>query len=132
MCEIRRDKIRNIAATLPPLEVFGDKTGDLLVLGWGSTYGAITSAVERCRGKGMRVSSAHLRYLEPMPTNVQDVLKGFRRVLVPEMNLGQLVRRIRADFLIDAISCTKMQGKPFLISEIQSKIESVLANGKVS
>lgn len=130
MCQLRQQKIRNIAKTIPPVKTFGDESGDLLVVGWGSTHGAITSAVERCREKGMSVSSLHLRHLEPMAPNVGDVLKRFKRVLVPEMNLGQLVRRLRADFLVDAISLPKIQGKPFMISEIESKIESLLRPGK--
>jgi 2-oxoglutarate ferredoxin oxidoreductase subunit alpha len=132
MCHLRREKIRNIAKTLPPATVFGDASGDLLVVGWGSTHGAITSAVERCRDKGMKVSSLHLRYLEPMALNVGDILKQFKRVLVPEMNLGQLVRRLRTDFLVDAVSLAKIQGKPFMIAEIESKIESMLRNGRAS
>ncbi len=130
MCKVRRDKIRNIAKTIPPVKTFGDESGDLLVVGWGSTHGAIMSAVERCRAKGMNVSSLHLRHLEPMAPNVGDVLKRFKRILVPEMNLGQLVRRLRADSLVDAVSLPKIQGKPFMISEIEAKIESMLQNGK--
>ncbi|MEK6677366.1 MAG: 2-oxoglutarate ferredoxin oxidoreductase subunit alpha, partial [Planctomycetota bacterium] len=132
MCLVRREKIRGIAKTIPPLTTFGDQSGDLLVVGWGSTHGAITSAVERCRAKGMSVSSTHLRHLEPMPSNIGDVLKRFKKVLVAEMNLGQLVRRLRSDFLIDAMSLTKIQGKPFMISDIETKIEAILRNGKLS
>lgn len=129
MCRTRRKKIDNIAATIPPLTTYGDESGDLLVLGWGSTYGAITSAVERCRAKGLNVSSAHLRYMDPMPRNSGEVVKRFRRVLIPEMNLGQLRMRIRAEFLVDAIGLNKVQGKPFMISEIEGKIEQ-LFNGR--
>ncbi len=133
MCKTRRQKIQNIARTLPPVKVLGDEQGgELLVVGWGSTFGAITSAVQRCRAKGMSVSSVHLRYLEPMQPNVGDVLKRFRRVLVPEMNLGQLVRRLRGEFLTDAVPLNKIQGKPFMISEIAEKIESMLLNGRMS
>jgi len=130
----RRKKIDNIAETVPPLDVFGDSSGDLLVLGWGSTYGPITTAVERCRAKGMRVSSAHLRYLDPMPKNVGDVLSGFATVLIPEMNLGQLLAHIRAKYLVDAIGLNKVQGKPFMIQEIEDKIEELLNhhNGRKS
>lgn len=132
MCLTRQRKIQNIAKTLPPLKVFGDeKGGELLVVGWGSTHGAILSAVERCRARGMNVSCVHLRYLEPMQSNVGEVLKRFRRVLVPEMNLGQLIRRLRHEFLIDAIPLNKIQGKPFMITEIERKIESLLMNGRM-
>ena len=114
--------------------MLGDLSGDLVVLGWGSTYGPITTDVERCRAKGMNVSSAHLRYLDPMPKNTGEVLSGFRTVLIPEMNLGQLVAHIRAAFLIDAIGLSKVQGKPFMIQEIESKIEEILNhhNGRKS
>ncbi|UCC30447.1 MAG: 2-oxoacid:acceptor oxidoreductase subunit alpha [Phycisphaerales bacterium] len=122
MCRIRRRKIDNIAEAIPPLEINGDDSGELLVIGWGSTYGAITSAVERCRKKGMSVSSAHLRYLDPMQKNVGDVLRRFCRVLVPELNLGQLAYRLRAEYLVDATGFHKIQGKPFTISEIEAEI----------
>jgi 2-oxoglutarate ferredoxin oxidoreductase subunit alpha len=130
----RRKKIDNIAETIPPLDVFGDSSGDLLVLGWGSTYGPITTAVERCRAKGMSVSSAQLRYLDPMPKNVGDVLNRFGAVLIPEMNLGQLLAHIRARYLVDAIGLNKVQGKPFMIQEIEDKIEEMLNhhNGRKS
>jgi len=129
MVRTRRRKIDNIAETIPLLNVYGDESGDLLVLGWGSTYGPITSAVERCRANGLKVSSAHLRYLDPMPKNTADVLRRFKRVLIPEMNLGQLSAHIRAKYLVDAIPQTKVYGKPFLIAEIQAKIEEVISNG---
>ncbi len=126
MCRVRRQKIDNIAETIPLLEVHGDDSGELLVLGWGSTYGAVTSAVDQCREKDMGVSSAHLRYLDPMPKNTGEVLQRFKRVLVPEMNLGQLVKHVRAEYLIDAVGLNKVQGKPFMIREIVAKIEELL------
>jgi 2-oxoglutarate ferredoxin oxidoreductase subunit alpha len=129
MCELRRAKIRKIAETIPPLEVFGDSSGELLVVGWGSTYGSITSAVESCQARGMRVSSVHLRYLEPMPPDLGNILRRFKKVLVPELNLGQLLHRIRSEYLIDAIGLHKIQGKPFMVSEIENKIQEVV-NGK--
>ncbi len=130
----RRKKIDNIAETIPPMEVFGDSSGDLLVLGWGSTYGPITTAVERCRAKGRKVSSAHLRYLDPMPKNVGEVLSKFRTILIPEMNLGQLLAHIRAKYLVNAIGLNKVQGKPFMIQEIVEKVEELLnhQNGRNS
>ncbi len=132
MVNTRRKKIDNIAQTIPDLTVFGDESGDLLVLGWGSTYGAITSAVERAQAKGLSVSSAHLRYLDPMPKNTEDVLKRFRQVLIPEMNMGQLLGMIRNKYLVDAVGLHKVQGKPFMIQEIETRIEEVLSNGNVS
>ncbi len=126
----RRKKIDNIADTIPPLTVNGDAKGELLVLGWGSTYGAITTAVERCRAKGLNVSSAHIRYMDPMPKNTGDVLRAFKRVLVPEMNLGQLITLVRAKYLVDAIGLNKVEGKPFMIQEIQDRIVELLDGRK--
>jgi 2-oxoglutarate ferredoxin oxidoreductase subunit alpha len=131
MCELRRRKVDLIADSIPPLQVNGDAKGELLVLGWGSTYGAITTAVDRCRRKGMSVSSAHLRHMDPMPKNTGEVVKSFRQVLIPEMNLGQLLPIIRGRHLVDAIGFNKVQGKPFMIHEIEGKIASMLGgNGR--
>lgn len=132
MTRLRRRKIDSIANHIPELEVFGDESGELLVVGWGSTYGAITAAVERCRDRGLDVSSAHLRYLDPMPRNTGEVLRRFNRVLVPEMNLGQLRNRLASQYIIDAIGLNKIQGKPFMIDEIQSRIVELLTDGKTS
>jgi len=132
MVETRRRKIDNIVETIPDLEVQGDASGDLLVLGWGSTYGAITTAVQKCRAKGMRVSNAHLRYLDPMPRNTEQVVRSFDRVLIPEMNMGQLRQIIRAKFLVDAVGLNKVEGKPFMVGEIEASISDILQNGKAS
>ncbi|MFQ5591681.1 MAG: 2-oxoacid:acceptor oxidoreductase subunit alpha, partial [Phycisphaerae bacterium] len=104
MIRTRAAKVARIADTIPPLEISGDDSGELLVVGWGSTYGAVATAVERARKRGLDVSHAHLRYLHPMPSNTGDVLKRFRRVLIPEMNLGQLRGRLRQEFLVDGIA----------------------------
>ncbi len=130
MIRTRRKKIDNIAETIPPLHVEGDESGELLVLGWGSTFGAITTAVEQCREKGLSVSSAHLRYIDPMPKNTGDVLGRFKQILIPEMNLGQLCSVIRAAYLVDAVSLNKVQGRPFMIKEIVTKIEAMLSEKK--
>jgi len=100
--------------------------GELLLVGWGSTYGAITTAVERSRARGLDVSSIHLRYLNPLPNDLGDVLRRFKQVLVPEMNKGQLVRRIRDQYLVDAQGLNKVQGRPFMIQEIEAKIRELL------
>lgn len=126
MVKIRAQKIKNIQNVIPKLEVNGDQEGELLVLGWGSTYGAIIAACENARAKGKKVSYAHLKYLNPMPVNTGDVVKNFKKVLIPEMNLGQLSRIIRAEFLVDAISMNKVQGLPFKAREIEQKIEEIL------
>ena len=103
----------------------GPDEGDLLVIGWGGTYGSITTAVQRAQRKGIRVAQRHLRYLNPMPRNTGEVLKRYKRVLVPELNGGQLCMLLRATHLIDAVSLSKVQGRPFQVSEIEAKIEEL-------
>ncbi len=127
MVKTRAQKIANIADDIPDLTVEGPESGDLLVIGWGGTYGAITSAAQAARRKGQRVACAHLRYLNPMPRNTGDVLRRYKKVLVPELNRGQLRLLLRAEYLVDAVGLNKVQGRPFLISEIESKIEELLA-----
>ena len=127
MVNLRAAKIRRIANDIPALEVNGPAQGDLLVLGWGSTSGAIRHAVENARKRGHAVASAHLRYLNPWPANLGEVLGNYRRILIPEMNSGQLRLLIRAEFLVDAIGFNKITGKPFLTYEIEQKINEVLA-----
>ncbi len=122
----RAEKIKLIAHDIPDAEVYGDEAGDLLIVGWGSTYGAITHAVKNLRQRGHRVSSMHLRYLNPMSANVGEVLARFERVLVPEMNLGQLLMILRAKFLVEAVGLNKVQGRPFRVSEIVVKAEELL------
>lgn len=127
MVRLRAEKIARISNDIPELEVLGEKEGEVLVVGWGGTYGAITAAVEECRtNRNLPVSSIHLRYLNPFPKNLGDVLARFEKVLVPELNLGQLALLLRGKFLIPARSFTKVKGKPFKISEIIDKIEETL------
>jgi 2-oxoglutarate ferredoxin oxidoreductase subunit alpha len=126
MVLMRQAKVDRAAQDVPPVEVYGDPTGKVLVLGWGSTYGSITSAVEKLRAEGKSVSSAHLRHLNPFPSNLGDVLRGFERVIIPEMNLGQLCTMIRAKYLVDAIAFSKVKGRPFQIREIVKKVEEYL------
>jgi 2-oxoglutarate ferredoxin oxidoreductase subunit alpha len=126
MVRTRAKKIANIANEIPLLEVDGPPEGDLLVLGWGGTYGALKTAVNRAQRKGHKVAHAHFRYLNPMPRNTGEVIKRFRKVLVPELNCGQLRMLIRSEFLVDAVGLNKIQGKPFLVSEVESKIEEML------
>ncbi len=126
MTIIRKSRVDNIAADIPDLEVTGPASGDLLLLGWGGTHGAITSAAENARKRGLSVSSAHLRYLNPMPKNTGDVLKNFKQVIIPELNAGQLSLLIRGLFLVDAIPFNKISGQPFKIGELEAKIDAVL------
>jgi 2-oxoglutarate ferredoxin oxidoreductase subunit alpha len=128
MVRTRAQKIANIAQEIPELAVNGPESGDVLVIGWGGTYGAITSAVDRCRADGLKVASAHLRYLNPMPRNTGEVLKRYKKVLVPELNRGQLRLLLRATYLVDAVGLNKVQGRPFLVSEIEEKIHELVAN----
>lgn len=126
MVKLRAQKIANIANYIPDLSVNGDEQGELLILGWGSTYGAIIAASENVRAKGKKVSYAHLRYLNPLPKNLGTVLSNFKKVLIPEMNLGQLNKIIRSEFLTDTIALNKIQGLPFKAKEIENKIEEIL------
>ena len=128
---LRAEKIDRIAADIPPLDVFGPERGELIVLGWGSTYGAIRTAVERLQQEGWSVAHGHLRHLNPLPRNTGDVLRSYRRVLVPEVNLGQLSLLLRARYLIDVVGFNRVRGKPFRISEIRSAAEAVLAGRPV-
>jgi 2-oxoglutarate ferredoxin oxidoreductase subunit alpha len=123
---LRQEKVAGIAKDIPPLEVFGPSSGDLLILGWGSTYGAIRSAVERLLAEGHAVAHAHLRHMNPFPPNTEDVVRSFRRVLIPEVNLGQLLLLIRAKYLVDAIGYDRVRGKPFRIAEIVAEAERIL------
>jgi 2-oxoglutarate/2-oxoacid ferredoxin oxidoreductase subunit alpha len=126
---LRQAKIAGIADDIPELTAFGPERGELLVLGWGSTYGSIRSAVERLQADGRSIAHAHLRYLNPFPRNLGDVLARYERVLIPEINLGQLSMLVRARFLVGAIGYNKVRGKPFRIAEIVSAAEAAL-NGE--
>jgi 2-oxoglutarate/2-oxoacid ferredoxin oxidoreductase subunit alpha len=126
MVRLRAEKIERIAQFIPELEVEGPPEGDVLVIGWGGTYGAITTAAEELRKRGHAVSSCHLRYLNPFPRNLGEVMARFKRVAVAELNLGQLCMLIRAKYLVDAVSVNKVAGKPFKISELVGRIKELL------
>jgi len=126
MVHTRWKKIENMAEVIPLLEVTGDQDAELLVVGWGGTYGSITTAVERARKLGHKVAQAHFRYLNPMPKNTAEVLAKFPKVLVPELNSGQLAWLLRAKYLTPTIGLNKIQGKPFLISDILTEIERLI------
>jgi 2-oxoglutarate ferredoxin oxidoreductase subunit alpha len=125
MVMTRAEKVERIAYDIPDVEIYGESQGRLLVIGWGSTYGAITSAVEVMQAQGKSVSSIHLRYLNPFPKNLGEVLGRFDRVLIPELNMGQLAMILRAKYLVPAISFPKVKGKPFKISELTAKMNEV-------
>jgi 2-oxoglutarate ferredoxin oxidoreductase subunit alpha len=122
MVKLREEKVERVADSLPPLAPDGGDSGDLLVLGWGSTYGAITSAVRRAREQGRKVSQLHLRYLNPLPKDLGDLLERFDHVLVPEINLGQLAMLLQGRYLKKIDKLNKVQGLPFSASEIEEKI----------
>ncbi len=126
MVRIRAAKIAGIAKDIPLLEVFGEESGKVLVVGWGGTFGAIIAAVEALQARGASVSHVHLRHLNPFPANLGEVLGNFEKVLVPELNLGQLVKVIRSEYVINAIGYSKVQGKPFKVSELITKFEELL------
>jgi 2-oxoglutarate ferredoxin oxidoreductase subunit alpha len=122
MVRLRAAKVAGIAKDIPDVEVEGDEDAELLVVGWGSTWGAIDGGMNRVRARGRTIAHAHLRHLNPFPANFAAVVKRYPRVLVPEMNLGQLSKMIRADFLVDAHSVTKIKGQPFTAGEIEVAI----------
>ena len=129
MVRVRAAKIDGIAEDIPPVEV-DDPTGgaELLILGWGSTYGAIVAALQRLRARGRKVAHAHLVHMRPFPKNLGEVLARYRLVLVPEMNLGQLSRLVRAEYLVDARTLSKVQGVPFRAAEVESAAEAMLGD----
>jgi 2-oxoglutarate ferredoxin oxidoreductase subunit alpha len=122
MIHIRARKVAGIARDIPPVDHEGQDGADVLVLSWGSTRGASQAAVDRVRNRGRKIAHAHLRHLNPFPADLGDVLRSYRLVIVPEMNLGQLSRLVRAEYLVDAQSITKMQGVPFRAAELEQKI----------
>jgi 2-oxoglutarate ferredoxin oxidoreductase subunit alpha len=126
MVRIRAAKVAAVVQDIPNVLPAGDADGDLLIVSWGSTFGAITQAVKSQREKGRKIGHLHLRYLNPLPNNVGDILKRYKKVLVPELNMGQLSWILRAKFLVDAIGLNKIQGRPFKQNELELKIEEML------
>jgi 2-oxoglutarate ferredoxin oxidoreductase subunit alpha len=126
MTEVRKQKVEKVAQRVPPIEPYGAPSGEMLILGWGGTYGSIVSAVDQARADGKSVSAAHLRYLNPMPSNLGDLFGRFKRILIPELNTGQLRPLIRAKYLVDARGLNKVQGKPLLVEELLDAIELML------
>jgi len=129
MVKLRTQKINNIVKDIPELKVDGESAGELLILGWGSTYGSIKEAVGKARGMGLKVSHAHLQYLNPLPQNLARILKGFKNILIPEINLGQLSKVIRSEFLIPVIQLNLVRGLPLKVNDILEKITEILGGG---
>ncbi len=122
MVNIRAQKVANAAKLLPPQQVVGPQSGELLVLSWGGTYGACLTAVQNAQTEGCSVALAHIRYLNPFPSNLGEIISRYKQVLIPELNMGQLRTLIRSRYLVDAIGFNKVKGKPFTVSELQEKI----------
>jgi 2-oxoglutarate ferredoxin oxidoreductase subunit alpha len=126
MVRIRAAKVAGIVRDIPDAEPTGDPDGDLLIVAWGSTHGSITAAVKAQRALGRRIGHLHLRHLNPLPANLAEVFKRYKKILVPELNMGQLLWLLRAKYLVDAEGLNKIQGRPFKQSELEQKIEEVL------
>jgi 2-oxoglutarate ferredoxin oxidoreductase subunit alpha len=129
MVRLRAAKVEAVIQDIPPVTPAGDPAGDLLIVAWGSTYGSITAALnaQREKNKGRRrIGHVHLRHLNPLPENLGEVLSRYNKVLVPELNMGQLLWLLRAKYLVDALGLNKIQGRPFKQSELERKIESLL------
>jgi 2-oxoglutarate/2-oxoacid ferredoxin oxidoreductase subunit alpha len=126
MVRLRAAKVESVANDIPPVIPEGDESGDLLIIAWGSTHGPITAALNAQREKGRRIGHVHLRHLNPLPRDLGEVISRYKKVLVPEMNMGQLSMILRAKYLVDAQGYNKIQGKPFKTSEIEQKIEEML------
>lgn len=129
MIKLRESKIKNITNDIPELKVDGEEKGELLVLGWGSTYGSIKDAVLKARSSGLKVSQAHFRYLNPFPKNTESVLRNFKKVLIPEINTGQLAKLIRSEYLIPIEQLNLVRGLPLKVNDILEKITLLLGGG---
>ncbi len=126
MTDLRAQKVANIQKLIPPTQILGPESGDLLVVGWGGTYGSITTAVLQCQKEGLSVSAIHLRYLNPLPPDLDEILGRFDRIVVPELNTGQLRFYLQGTYLRELEGLNKVEGKPFLVSEICKKIRSMI------
>ncbi len=126
MVRLRAEKVRRVAQEIPPTTINGPVAGDLLVVGWGSTYGTITAAVEEAQQEGKAVASLHLRHLNPLPPDLGQILRQYRRVLVPEINSGQLVRVLRSEYLVDAVAFNRVRGLPLPTQEVREAIDQLL------
>lgn len=126
MVRTREEKVQRAADIIPPLEVRGPETGDALLLGWGGTYGSITTAGDRLRADGHAVATAHLRYLNPFPANLGEVLSRYRTIIIPEINLGQLRMLVRSRFMIDAVGINEMRGRAFRVETLVQRTLEIL------
>lgn len=127
MTKLRAEKVERVAQSIPSTSINGAKQGDVLIVGWGSTQGAIEAAVERLQASGFAVSNVHLRHLAPLPSDLSEIFSGFKHVLIPELNNGQLIRVLRDAFLLPFVPLNKIQGQPFKASEIINKVHDILS-----
>jgi len=130
MVRTRAEKVRRVAQEIPPTTINGPATGDVLVVGWGSTFGSITAAVERAQADGKSVAAVHVRHLNPLPPDLGHILREYRKVLVPEINSGQLVRVLRAEYLVDAVGFNRVRGLPLMSDEVHDAINQLLGERK--
>ena len=132
MVKVRAQKVENVANYIPEAKVFGEEHGDLLLIGWGSTYGPIRAAVKKAQAEGLSVGHVHLNFLNPLPRGLDVIMANYTKVLLPECNLGQLAMLLRSRYLRDIISYSKVQGRNFTVAEIEDKIKQVLNAGMES
>jgi 2-oxoglutarate ferredoxin oxidoreductase subunit alpha len=130
MVRLRAAKVEKMAQEIPPTEVLGARKGKILLVGWGGTYGSITAAVQNLQKRGEKVSSVHLRNLNPLPPDLGEILSGFDHILVPELNMGQLVKVLRSKYLVPATGLNMIKGQSFKVHEIESAVEALLKGGK--
>jgi 2-oxoglutarate ferredoxin oxidoreductase subunit alpha len=126
MTELREQKVQKIVNDIPKTEVLGKKSGDTLILSWGGTYGSCRSATERLQNDGKKVSHVHLRWINPLPKDLGEILIRFKNIVIPELNMGQLSKLIRADYLVDAVGLNLVKGRPFKASDIVDKVKELI------
>ncbi|TAN35208.1 2-oxoglutarate ferredoxin oxidoreductase subunit alpha, partial [Patescibacteria group bacterium] len=131
MTQLRAAKVQRVTQEISPTRVMGPKTGDALVVGWGSTFGPIHQAVKKLQAEGRSVAHSHISYLNPLPPDLGKVLSNYKMIIVPEMNMGQLRMLLRAQFLVDAHGINKIKGKPFTITELVNRIAAVMDGRKL-
>jgi 2-oxoglutarate ferredoxin oxidoreductase subunit alpha len=131
MVKLREEKVQRVAHFIPPLKIWGEPSGDLLVVGWGGTYGALLSAVQDLQEEGKKISLVQFNYIKPLPHNTSEVLKGFKKIIICELNLGQFAMYLRALFpQFTYLQYNKIQGLPFMISELKDKFNQILEEGR--
>ena len=126
MTELRAQKVANITQDIPPTDILGAASGDLLILSWGGTYGSCRSATERLQNEGKKVSLVHLRWLNPLPKDLGEILIRFKNILIPELNMGQLSKVVRAEYLVDAQGLNLVRGRPFRAADIVTKAQELI------